>query len=37
MGEVWDWEKRIEAEEGEKYQSAIHDFILQYPKAPSRS
>lgn len=32
MGEVWDREKRIDAEEGEKYRKTIHDFISQYHK-----
>ncbi|ETX08825.1 MAG: hypothetical protein ETSY2_03080 [Candidatus Entotheonella gemina] len=30
MGEVWDREKRIDAEAGEKYRRAIHGFISQY-------
>ncbi len=30
MGEVWDREKRIDAEAGEKYRKAIHDFISRY-------
>ena len=32
MGEVWNREKRIDAETGEKYRQAIHDFISQYHK-----
>ncbi len=32
MGEVWDREKRIDAEAGERYRKAIRDFISQYHK-----
>lgn len=32
MGEVWEREKRIDAEVGENYRKAIHDFISQYHK-----
>jgi hypothetical protein len=30
MGEVWDREKRIDAEAGEQYRHAIHAFIARY-------
>lgn len=32
MGEVWNREKRLEADEGETYRQSIHDFIAQYHK-----
>ncbi len=32
MGEVWDRERRLDAEAGEAYRKAIHEFISQYHK-----